>query len=409
MGSFGNLTGEGAAGFLDDLIAGPYFDRTRPAAATVAAMRPHFAALGITRVSRQTGLDKIGIPCWASFRPNALSLSGNQGKGVTDAAACASAIMEAAEFAIAERPEVPTLRDTAGALTATGRKCFDPTRLLLFGSEFDEDQMLDWVEGRTLFGNEPCWVPVDTVNLDGSASQLPGICKTTNGLASGNVRYEAVFHALCELIERDATSLWSLASRDKQIGSAISLSGFGDPLVDYLSELIGQAGLTLRLFDQTSDLGIPAIMALIGPTEAEGAMEFSVTAGYGAHPIAVRAALRAITEAAQSRIGLIAGSRDDIDPGRYERSGNLDHAALLGAEGGGQPPEGLPLGTPPALLLDTLRDALSAAEIDPLVVPLGGCKYGISVVKVLSSDLEDREPNLNWRPGRRALNVILQP
>src|SRR3546814_6638140 len=31
---------------------------------------------------------------------------------------------------------------------------------------------------------------------------------STNGLASGNHRLEAISHALCEVVERDATALW---------------------------------------------------------------------------------------------------------------------------------------------------------------------------------------------------------
>ena len=35
----------------------------------------------------------------------------------------------------------------------------------------------------------------------------------TNGLASGNHRLEAMCHGLCEVVERDATTLWRLESR----------------------------------------------------------------------------------------------------------------------------------------------------------------------------------------------------
>ncbi|MGO8078030.1 YcaO-like family protein, partial [Rhizobium leguminosarum] len=41
--------------------------------------------------------------------------------------------------------------------------------------------------------------------------------------------------------------------------------------------------------------------------------------GFGCHPDPVRAALRAITEAAQSRLTSIAGSRDDFSPRIYQR------------------------------------------------------------------------------------------
>ncbi|ASR09552.1 hypothetical protein CHY08_00005 [Rhizobium leguminosarum bv. viciae] len=39
-----------------------------------------------------------------------------------------------------------------------------------------------------------------------------------------------------------------------------------------------------------------------------------VTGGTGAHPSPVRAAIRAVTEAVQSRMTYISGARDDISP-----------------------------------------------------------------------------------------------
>ena len=70
-------------------------ERLVPASVTIERMRPRLSEFGITRLARQTGLDRVGIPCWAAFRPNALTLSNSQGKGIDDAAACASALMEA--------------------------------------------------------------------------------------------------------------------------------------------------------------------------------------------------------------------------------------------------------------------------------------------------------------------------
>ncbi|MGO8389042.1 YcaO-like family protein, partial [Rhizobium johnstonii] len=51
-----------------------------------------------------------------------------------------------------------------------------------------------------------------------------------------------------------------------------------------------------------------------------------VCGGCGCHPDPVRAALRAITEAAQSRLTAIAGSRDDFSPRIYKR---LDRSAAM--------------------------------------------------------------------------------
>lgn len=101
--------------------------------------------------------------------------------------------------------------------------------------------------------------------MDGEHSDLTGVCKNTNGLASGNGVGEAFFHALCELVERDATTLWSFIPEDAALATAIAPEAFGDPIVDGLVAQVAASGLRLRLFDQTSDIGIPVIMAVLGP------------------------------------------------------------------------------------------------------------------------------------------------
>ena len=98
----------------------PYCDRVVPPGETVRRLEPFLADFGITRVARQTGLDRIGIPCFAAFRPNASTLSNSQGKGLDDDAARASAVMEAVEFAIAEQPILPMEAATTAELRADG-------------------------------------------------------------------------------------------------------------------------------------------------------------------------------------------------------------------------------------------------------------------------------------------------
>ena len=59
---------------------------------------------GVTRLSRLTGLDSIGVPVWNAVSPNARSIVINQGKGITDLDAKVSAAMEALERSIAGDP-----------------------------------------------------------------------------------------------------------------------------------------------------------------------------------------------------------------------------------------------------------------------------------------------------------------
>jgi ribosomal protein S12 methylthiotransferase accessory factor len=282
---------------------------------------------------------------------------------------------------------------------------YDPVRLLPFGMELDLDREIAWAMGTSLFG-DPLAVPLDAVTVGAAEPDLADIARTTNGLASGNTEEEARFHGTCELVERDAVTLWSLSGAGAG-QKAIDPESFDDWAVSDLAERVADAGFGLRLFDLTSDLGVPTILAVIGGGPEEERRHFGLTAGYGCHPVAARAAIRAITESAQSRITLIAGARDDIDPEDFGRALDGAHARLLTAAVGADAPRGMPAGTPLASLHAHLRERIAAAGIDLVAVPLGGEEYGIHVVRMLSQALEDREPNRNWRPGPRALTVLL--
>jgi ribosomal protein S12 methylthiotransferase accessory factor YcaO len=180
-----------------------------------------------------------------------------------------------------------------------------------------------------------------------------------------------------------------------------------DPVVDDLCEQVRAAGLDVQLIDQTSDIGVPVIMALIGPSGEAPAAHLELAAGYGAHPIAARAAIRAITEAAQSRVTGIASSRDDITDAAFAGDAAGDNAALFRAPPVVPAPAGAPIGLPLPALLDGCRLSLANAGIDAVTIRVDGGDLPFAVVKVLSRALEDRDANLNWRPGARALERLL--
>lgn len=389
------------------MSAGPYCDRVCSPEQTLERIAPHLASYGITRIARQTSLDTIGIPVYASFRPNALTLATNQGKGITEPAAKASAAMEALEFAVAERPECQIVVAAAVDLAARGLRTYRSIRTLPAGTSFPDNRELSWVRGQSLPTGEPWLVPLDMVRFAGSASELPGICQHTNGLASGNSPEEAIFHGLCELIERDAGTLWAIAAPERRADRRLDPAAFDDPNVLTLAAKIEAAGFSLTLFDQTSDLGVATVMAEIWPSRSRFAGFFEVSSGSGTHPVPARAALRAITEAAQSRVTAIAAARDDIDPANYR----METRALL-LEANQRPtanvPKGLSLGTPLAELTSYVLDRFASCWIrNVLCIPLGGEKAGVSVVRILVEELEDWGVNLNWSPGRRALASLV--
>lgn len=383
-----------------------FHERAYPPAETLRRVWPHLHRFGITRIARQTDLDRVGIPCWAAFRPNSKSLASAQGKGLDDASACVSAAMEALEVAVAENPDCIARIASAEELDAAKDSWFNPERLLPFGTTFDPSLKITWFLGEDLLTKLPIWIPGDTVDLDGERGELKGICKSTNGLASGNTRDEALFHALCELVERDATALWSLKPLASAGTSCFAPETLEDPTVNRLADEIARAGLRLRLFDQTSDLGVPVIMAVVGPQAGAGASELEVAAGYGAHPVAARAAIRAITEAAQSRVTSIAASRDDIHSASFNSTVTLSAQSLLDCDAIARPPSNSTRSRTLPGLITSVLSSLAARRCGVVAVDLVIDGLPFRVVKVLSRDLEDRDANINWRPGWRSFDVL---
>jgi ribosomal protein S12 methylthiotransferase accessory factor len=391
-------------------VVSRYFDRVRTPAQTLAALRPRLLDFGITRLARLTGLDEIGIPVWAAVRPNALTLAVSQGKGVDDSAAAASAMMEAIEVATAERRDLPHLTLSSQAMAASGRRTAELTELLrVAASPPAADEPIDWIEGFELMDDAPVWVPLDAVRLGEDAAKAR-YWQSTDGLASGNVLWEAAFHGLCERVERDALTLWSLCD-DAEVGKRCrDPSGFDDPELAALVAKIEAAGLRARLFDISTDVAIPVCFAAISPPpDADPARwrHFDLTSGSGCHPNAARAAIRAITEAAQSRLTAISGARDDFDPGDYRARIALDLLPFVQAEPSARAPAAA-AAIAPADYISHMAARLKAVGVgSAIVAPLESGERGFAVAKALVSDLETVPGARRFPLGRRALRAKL--
>jgi ribosomal protein S12 methylthiotransferase accessory factor len=244
------------------------FDRTRAYAETLA-LEPAIRALyGITRVADLTQLDRIGIPVYSAVVPDARdSVSVYAGKGTTHEAARAGAIMEAAERGAVRR---------ATTAPRTGKR-------------------------------------------------------SSNGLASGNTASEAVYHALCEVIERHVFSVAHALAHGRPravvarlLGGSVALPGFvddpvatayapptGSAIVDGLMARIAGAGVAVRLRAVELRPFPPLFVATIGDDDGPPSRTFC---GYGMSLTPEHAAVRAITEAVQARLIDIQTAREDLAP-----------------------------------------------------------------------------------------------
>ncbi|MFT3927790.1 MAG: YcaO-like family protein [Myxococcales bacterium] len=294
--------------------------RSRSPAQTVAAMRRHMPRMGITRLANVTGLDHVGIPVFVSVRPNSLSLATAQGKGVDVDSARASALMESVEGWHAEHIELPLRWDSYQRLRRQA-PVVDVDRLALV-NPVNHALARGWLEGWDLIGGCSTWVPYDVVTTDYVAGTRSEFLQTSNGLASGNHLLEAAVHGLCELIERDAEALWH-ANADLR---AVDLTCIEEPYCAALLTRLRRAELFVAAWEMTSDLGIPAFGCLVMNTPEQNRWRVEgLHYGYGCHLEPAVALSRAISEAVQTRLTYIAGSRDDLRKSDYLGTRNPDH------------------------------------------------------------------------------------
>lgn len=306
-------------------LAKSFWDGTQRACdpeTTVTRLRGIAPRLGVTRLANVTGLDVVGIPVWVAIRPNSRGLSTSQGKGLTHAAAQASALMESIECWHAENIEAPVLIDSPWSM----RRRVPVIRYEELNHYADAtprpDQPLAWVEGYDLIRQDACWVPLEAVstNYVGAVqhSLTTSFVQSSNGLAGGNALLEAMTHALNELVERDAIHRAGDTMRRFDSARRLNVETIDHADCRTVLAQLDRAGVAVAAFDLTSDLGIPVYGCSI--VDADDALRWRLLPpfnGYGCHLNPGVAMLRAITEAVQSRLTHISGSRDDIAQSMY--------------------------------------------------------------------------------------------
>ncbi|MDR6771623.1 YcaO-like family protein [Azospirillum sp. BE72] len=383
---------------------------------TLARVAPFLPIMGITRVANVTGLDAVGIPVVMVTRPNSRSISVSQGKGVTLAAAKASGVMESIESYHAERITLPLKFASFEELRWT-HPVVDVDRLpRLSTGSFNPNSPILWIEGQDLLNGGPKWVPFEMVHLNFTVPMAPGhgaFLAGSNGLASGNHKVEAISHAVTELVERDATTLWRLQDPVAQAATRIDLDSIDDPVCRSLIDRFESAGVAVGVWETTSDVGLPAFLCRIVEREELPQHSIRPATGMGCHVAREIALSRALTEAAQSRLTFIAGARDDMPRAEYERHLDPAHHARWKAmivDGAGRRPfRDCPTSTAPTIEADLAHqlDRLRAVGIEEAVaVDLTKPEFGIPVVRVVVPGLEGADESPDYLLGERGLRVL---
>jgi len=280
---------------------------------TLAEVEELKEKVGITRMEDITGLDKLNIPIYSASRSGAKegAVSVHTGKGLTREQARVSAIMESIERYSAEikaKDRANFLFESYDSDRNGGVEKVDPASLILSKfSTLSPDSKLEWCEGYDLLREEEVLVPANAVFHPYESSRGGRLFRSdSNGIASGNNLEEAIFHGITEVIERDALSYVELKKRagnQKQIEI-----GEDDGMLFELKRRFESAGIAPYFWYIPSDTGFTTVALALDPESKDASL---LVYGAGTHSDPRIATIRAITEAAQSRLMQIDSARRD--------------------------------------------------------------------------------------------------
>ncbi len=275
--------------------------RTVPPEETLAKVIPLLEKAGMEPLEDITDRDNLGIPVYSVYRKKtAKGTFGNyNGKGATPEQAKASAVMEAMERYSAEQRESDEVAyGTLEQIRGTGMPYVEPADLILPARIMGmvESAEIAWTQCYDILRGEDVWVPACAVFYpyypDGD---LQLFRFHTNGIASGNTIEEAILHALFEVIERDA---WSIAESFNRTNADVIVDD-NDSVPARLLKNFSDAGVRIRLKDLTTDVGVTTIGASSDDIRTKDPEMLDI--GVGTHLNPEIAAIRALTEVAQSR------------------------------------------------------------------------------------------------------------
>ena len=262
------------------------------------------------------------------------------------------------------------------------------------------------------------WVPHELVHTDFTLPLPTGsgcFIKSSNGLASGNHVLEAISHGICEVVERDSLSLWHLHNQETRNQTRLDLDTVDDPDCRDLLAKFEQAKIAVAAWEVTSDIRLPVFMCVIKERTDNPLRPLYASSGSGCHPDRAIALLRALTEAAQSRLTHISGARDDNFRTDYERGRSLDLLRRVQAEieTRGQMLRFPDAPTSSAETLDEdvtkeLEQLVNAGIERVIVVDLTKPEFGLPVVRVVVPGLEGTNHSPQYAPGARASAVMRQ-
>lgn len=276
--------------------------RSRTPEQTEALARPLLRPLRLSNPTEITRLDRLGVPVFVSRRRGAGALGVHAGKGLVARDARLGAIMEGIEHAVAQRASAVARprRIPLDALIASW-----PRRLALadfaprLGVDMRAPRSIAALRCEDLLGGGGALLPAELL-LVAPAGEAPQAAEpalfgwSTNGLASGNTLQEATLHGLLEVLERDTIALDAARSE----AAAVACDGLPPALAQRAARW-AEDGVQLELRWLPNAVGLPCFEATL---HEPGHPVTPRARGWGLHLDREVALVRAVSEAAQSRL-----------------------------------------------------------------------------------------------------------
>jgi ribosomal protein S12 methylthiotransferase accessory factor len=328
--------------------------------------------IGVSRLARLTNLDRTGLEVAGAIRPAGHVLQVCNGKGVTWAAAAQGALMEAAELWAAESPdEGRVLHASAAALqrkygsdALLGPRQWNGDDALQVPELWEENVVLGWVQGRDVVHGHDVFVPACVVHCPPSERAWLGpqpLRWTSNGMGAHEDPQSALRHALLEVLERDALArafpegFTAKGLQARRVSPQVLCRTA--PALERWRRILGERRFDVHFVDAgPSRGGLPVVAAIL--EDLEGG-PIPITVGYACDSSFTPAAVRALGEAAQSRLTDIQGVREDVAPmeeGDVEALRAMLHRPTSGRRG---VPRATPIRSPRAIAQSLKRRVIA--------------------------------------------------
>ncbi|MCB1355521.1 MAG: YcaO-like family protein [Maritimibacter sp.] len=344
--------------------------------------------MGVTRLAAATGLDNLSVPVWSGIRPASRSLAVSFGKGLSAAQAQISAIMETLENAFAEASATKVARTASLAdMRAAGERIVpletlsrcDPAGL-------DQTVPVRWIAGRSARSGQTAFAPLELVGLDYTDSAAQAWCiRASIGLAAHTDRDGAVRHGLLELLEHDAMAQVDRLPGFPAILPVLPLEEAPDEVRAAL-ERTGLDAARPRFHLVPTRRGVCTVLCSILRQGATGTADHGRCFGVATRFDGAGAAIAALVEAAQVRMTLITGAREDLEAHHYASSGRAapDLAQVPASWGAVRAAPG---GDADRTAAHDVAELLALVDAEPYVFELSDPTDPVTVVRVLAPGL----------------------